>query len=94
MSSDRSPDISETPHRQRCLPPEVQDYGPIDIGVKTEDKDMIGEIYMAARKIAEDEGVHESGFRLVQNCNADAGQEVFHIHFHLLGGRKLTWPPG
>ena len=59
-----------------------------------EDAGTIGSIYMAAKKIAEKEGVSKSGFRLVQNCNADAGQEVFHIHFHMLGGRKLSWPPG
>ena len=62
--------------------------------IKPEDKDLISEIYMAAIKVARDEGVSSSGFRMVQNCNADGGQEVFHIHFHLLGGRKMTWPPG
>ncbi len=62
--------------------------------IEPEDKDLIGEIYLAAKKIAKANGVHEKGFRLVQNCNSDGGQEVFHIHFHLLGGRKMTWPPG
>jgi histidine triad (HIT) family protein len=47
-----------------------------------------------ASKIAKDEGIAESGFRIVNNCNADGGQTVFHLHFHLLGGRNLKWPPG
>ncbi len=47
-----------------------------------------------AAKIAKDEGIAESGFRIVNNCNADGGQTVFHLHFHLLGGRNLQWPPG
>ena len=47
-----------------------------------------------AAKIAKDEGIAESGFRIVNNCNADGGQTVFHLHFHLLGGRNLKWPPG
>lgn len=47
-----------------------------------------------AAKIAKEEGIAESGFRIVNNCNADGGQTVFHLHFHLLGGRNLQWPPG
>ena len=49
---------------------------------------------LAANRAAEAAGIAQSGFRVVSNCNADAGQEVFHIHCHVLGGRKLTWPPG
>jgi len=60
----------------------------------TEDKDLIGEIHLVAQKLASQESIAQCGFRLVENCNADAGQAVFHIHFHLLGGRKLLWPPG
>jgi histidine triad (HIT) family protein len=55
---------------------------------------VIGALFTAVGKVAESLGVAESGYRLVANCNADAGQEVFHIHFHLLGGRSLNWPPG
>jgi len=62
--------------------------------VKSGDRELMGDLFIAARKIAEKEGVGESGFRLIQNCKADAGQEVFHIHFHLLAGRKLSWPHG
>ena len=55
---------------------------------------MIGELVLAAKRIAKEKGVEESGYRIVANCNKDAGQEVFHLHLHLLGGRKFTWPPG
>ncbi len=55
---------------------------------------LLGEMYDAANKIAKEEGIAESGFRLVFNCGDNGGQEVYHIHMHLLGGRKMTWPPG
>lgn len=58
------------------------------------DAGMIGEMVLAARDIAKQEGVSENGYRLVFNCNRDGGQSVYHIHLHLLGGRRLTWPPG
>ena len=60
----------------------------------TEDEALLGRIVLLASKLARQEGVAESGYRLVMNCNADAGQTVFHIHCHLLGGRALDWPPG
>ncbi|MHB9039317.1 MAG: histidine triad nucleotide-binding protein [Melioribacteraceae bacterium] len=55
---------------------------------------LLGALYEAANKIAKDLGVSETGFRLVLNCGPDAGQEVYHLHLHLLGGRKMNWPPG
>lgn len=55
---------------------------------------LMGEMIEAANKIAKQENIAESGFRLVFNCGDDAGQDVYHIHLHLLGGRKLSWPPG
>lgn len=55
---------------------------------------VVGSLFTAARKIADDEGLAEPGYRLVMNCNEGAGQSVFHIHLHLLGGRPLHWPPG
>lgn len=58
------------------------------------DAALAGKLVLAARRIAADEGIAESGYRTVFNCNADAGQAVFHIHLHLLGGRVLEWPPG
>ena len=59
-----------------------------------QDSVLLGEVHQLARQIAEDEGIAKSGWRLVCNCGADAGQSVEHIHFHLLGGRVMQWPPG
>jgi histidine triad (HIT) family protein len=59
-----------------------------------EDAELIGKIILAAKKIAKARGVDEDGYRLVLNCNEGAGQSVFHIHCHLLGGRRFHWPPG
>ena len=58
------------------------------------DLSLVGSLYSAAREIAAAEGIADDGYRAVMNCNAAAGQTVFHIHLHLLGGRSLTWPPG
>jgi len=55
---------------------------------------LLGELYEAANHIAKKLGVFECGFRLVLNSGPDSGQEVPHIHIHLLGGRKMNWPPG
>ena len=58
------------------------------------DDALVGEMVRAAAAIAKEQGLAERGYRTVFNCNADAGQTVFHIHLHLLGGRPMTWPPG
>tara|TARA_B110000263_G_C15153550_1_gene439047 strand:- start:203 stop:520 length:318 start_codon:yes stop_codon:yes gene_type:complete len=58
------------------------------------DRDIAGALHLAARDIAKQEGIAEDGFRTVMNCNSAAGQTVFHIHLHVLGGRELGWPPG
>jgi histidine triad (HIT) family protein len=58
------------------------------------DAGLVADMYMTAKRIARQEGLSENGYRLVMNCNADAGQTVFHIHLHLLGGRPMQWPPG
>jgi histidine triad (HIT) family protein len=58
------------------------------------DAELAGRLLLAAVRIAREAGVAPSGYRLVLNCNADAGQSVFHVHLHLLGGRFLRWPPG
>lgn len=58
------------------------------------DARMFGELQLAAAAIARTEGIVEGGYRTVINCGADAGQSVLHVHLHLLGGRKLGWPPG
>jgi histidine triad (HIT) family protein len=55
---------------------------------------IVGSLFTAARQIADDEGLAAAGYRLVMNCNEGAGQSVFHLHLHVLGGRKLGWPPG
>jgi histidine triad (HIT) family protein len=55
---------------------------------------LIGEMVRRAAAIAAERGYATSGFRTVFNCNAAAGQTVFHVHLHVLGGRTLTWPPG
>ena len=55
---------------------------------------LAGELLLTAKKLAHRQGISESGYRIVLNCGKDAGQEVPHLHLHLLGGRKFTWPPG
>lgn len=62
--------------------------------LEADDRELVGDLYLAARSIAAEEGIAESGYRAVMNCNKGAGQSVFHIHLHVLGGRGLTWPPG
>lgn len=58
------------------------------------DQEIVGSLFSAAREIAANEGFAEDGYRVVMNCNEAAGQTVFHLHLHLLGGRELEWPPG
>jgi histidine triad (HIT) family protein len=55
---------------------------------------LLGEMFDTANKLAKDLGIDKNGFRLVFNCGNDGGQEVYHIHMHLLGGRHMHWPPG
>jgi len=55
---------------------------------------LIGEMIDAANLIARNEGISDDGFRLVFNCGKNGGQEVYHLHIHLLGGRQMTWPAG
>ncbi len=59
-----------------------------------EDTALLGHLLLTATKLAKDNNIAEEGYRLVINTNPGAGQTVFHIHVHLLGGRRLTWPPG
>ncbi len=61
---------------------------------EAEAQDEIGLLYAAAAHIAREEGIADDGYRVVMNCNEAAGQTVFHLHLHLLGGRNMTWPPG
>lgn len=57
--------------------------------ITPEDKKIIGDMYLAIGKIAKDLGIDQEGYRVITNCNEYGGQEVFHLHFHLLGGKKL-----
>ncbi|HJR62280.1 MAG TPA: histidine triad nucleotide-binding protein [Gemmatimonadaceae bacterium] len=60
----------------------------------TRDAAMVGRLALVAAEIAKTEGIADTGYRTVINTNANAGQTVFHIHLHLLGGRRMAWPPG
>lgn len=62
--------------------------------VQPEDDALVGAMMRRAAVIATERGISDSGYRTVMNCNSHAGQTVFHIHLHLLGGRRMSWPPG
>ena len=62
--------------------------------ISENDKGLVGRLFLIATKLARKKDIESSGYRLTINCNKDAGQEVFHLHLHLLGGRKFSWPPG
>lgn len=64
------------------------------LDLTAQDDETIGYLMRKAGEIATEKGVTESGFRLVQNNGTEAGQSVFHIHFHMLAGRRFNWPPG
>ncbi|MEC4685453.1 MAG: histidine triad nucleotide-binding protein [Nitrospirota bacterium] len=67
---------------------------PTSLDLKEEDNVLVGRLFQVANRIARQKGIAERGFRIVMNCNAEAGQTVFHLHIHLLGGRAMHWPPG
>lgn len=60
----------------------------------TDNSELIAHMILTATKLAKDQGLADDGYRLVWNCNRGGGQAVFHIHLHLLGGRRMQWPPG
>lgn len=62
--------------------------------LEADDAELVGRLVLAAGHIAAEEGLGKSGYRLTMNCMEGAGQSVFHIHLHLLGGRPFRWPPG
>ncbi len=62
--------------------------------ITAEDQSLIGHLYLVIQKVARQLEIAENGYRVVVNCRRDGGQEVPHLHFHLLGGRSLAWPPG
>lgn len=55
---------------------------------------LLGKLVLVANHLAQEQGIAEPGYRLVINCNPGAGQSVYHLHLHLLGGRPMRWPPG
>jgi histidine triad (HIT) family protein len=65
-----------------------------NLELQESDNNLIGHLFQVANNLARDKGIAERGFRLVMNCNPEAGQTVFHIHLHILGGRPMHWPPG
>ena len=62
--------------------------------LSAEDDGLVGEMVRRAALVAREKGVAEGGYRAVLNCNREAGQTVFHIHLHVIGGRQMAWPPG
>lgn len=62
--------------------------------IEAGDESLMGKLFSVAKTIAAQQGISDDGYRMVVNCNEQAGQTVFHIHMHLLGGRNMTWPPG
>ena len=67
---------------------------PTSLDIQEEDMPLVGSLFKTASKIAREKGIAERGFRVVMNCNREAGQTVFHLHLHVLGGRGMRWPPG
>ena len=62
--------------------------------IEQDDAPLIGKLFLTAKNIAKKKNIDKNGYRLVMNCNDDGGQTVYHLHLHLIGGRKLSWPPG
>ena len=62
--------------------------------ITSNDKETIGHLFIVASKLAKELNIDDDGYRIVFNCNDNGGQTVYHIHMHLLGGRKFLWPPG
>ncbi len=85
-------DISpQAPHHVLIIP---KKHIPTLNDIEDNDVELVGKVVKCAKHLAAEMGVADSGYRLVMNCNSDAGQAVFHIHCHMLAGRTLQWPPG
>lgn len=67
---------------------------PTTLDLETADRELIGRLFEVGNRIARERGIAERGFRMVMNTNPEAGQSVYHIHLHILGGRQMHWPPG
>ena len=81
----------QAPHHYLLVP---KKHIATTLDLQEKDAEWMGHLYLVAGKLARQKGFAEDGFRIVNNCNAAAGQTVWHIHFHLLGGRDMSWPPG
>ena len=62
--------------------------------LSAEDEQLVGHLFLAIQQIAREQGLAENGYRVICNCGEGGGQTVFHLHYHLMGGRNLKWPPG
>lgn len=81
----------QAPHHLQIIPRRhIETISDLDAG----DTELVGKMVLCAARLARELGFDGRGYRLVFNCRGDAGQEVYHIHLHLLGGRRLKWPPG
>ena len=67
---------------------------PTGLDLTQEDRSLVGDVFLLAAKLAREREIDADGYRVVLNTNAGAGQSVFHLHYHLLGGRLMRWPPG
>jgi len=81
----------QAPHHVLIIP---KKHIPTLNDLTTEDSGLISELVLTATQIARELKIDGSGYRILFNCNAEGGQDVYHIHLHLLGGRKMNWPPG
>jgi len=86
------PDINPQAPVHLLIVPKAHIDSPLDIDERN--KELVGHVYVIAKKLAKQYGIDSKGYRIVSNCGDDGGQTVHHIHFHLLGGRFMTWPPG
>ncbi|WP_434565422.1 histidine triad nucleotide-binding protein [Thermoanaerobacterium thermosaccharolyticum] len=85
------PDINPQAPVHLLIVPKEHIESPLDIN--EDNKDLVGHVYLVGKKLASQYGIDKKGYRIVSNCGDDGGQTVHHIHFHLLGGRFMTWPP-
>lgn len=81
----------QAPHHKLIVP--IEHFATLN-DIHGEDDDLLGHMVQSGAMLAKELGIAEDGYRIVFNCNAGAGQSVFHIHAHLLGGRRMNWPPG
>jgi len=81
----------QAPHHVLVIP---RRHIPSMSDLTLEDGPLLAHLFMTAAKLARDMGIAESGYRFLTNIGPNAGQSIFHLHFHLLGGRRLGWPPG